>query len=104
MSNVEAEARQAVLPREWDQLELVVRRLLDDFEQWKRRALAAEARVRELEVALHEVTGGKVDPLALAERVETLEAENEALRQRLARAGEHVSRILSRLAFLEEDR
>lgn len=104
MSNVEAESRQALLPREWDQLELVVRRLLDDFEQWKRRALAAEARVRDLEATLDEVTGGKVDPVALAQRVKTLEAENEALRERLSRAGEHVNRILSRLAFLEEDR
>lgn len=91
-------------PAEWDQLELAVRRLMDEYQQWKRRALAAEARLREVEATLREVSSGALDPVALTERIEALEAENRDLRNRLGRARETIERILARLQFLEEER
>lgn len=104
MSNGGADPRRPALPAEWDQLELAVRRLLEDYDQWRRRALAAEKRVENLEATLRDVTEGKVDPVALGKRIEVLEAENRKLRERLGRAGETVDRILARLQFLEEER
>lgn len=101
MSSV-APSPAALHSAEWDRLELVVRRLLDDYDRWRRRAVAAEARVRELDAALREVTEGKLDPLALAARIEALERENGALRERLGEARERIDRILSRLRFVEE--
>lgn len=91
-------------PAEWDRLELAVRRLLDEYAACRRRAEAAERRVAELEAALHQVAGGAVDPLALNERLATLEAENRALTERLERARLGVGRLVARLQFMEEDR
>lgn len=91
-------------PAEWDQLELAVRRLLDEFDQWRQRAQVAERRVQELDAALRDMTEGRLDPVELARRVEELEAENRTLRQRMDGARENVSRILARIQYLEEDR
>jgi hypothetical protein len=89
---------------ELERLSGSVRRLLSEWDRWQRRASAAEARVRELESALREVTSGKVDPMALGERVHALEQENRFLARRLDRARESVKRISARLQFLDEDR
>lgn len=89
-------------PAEWDHLELAVRRLLDDYDRWRSRAQRAEERVRELEATLRDVSDGTLDPVALAERIDALEAENRALRTRLDQARDNIHRILARLQFLEE--
>ncbi len=86
------------------QLTAAVRRLLSDWEQWRGRAVAAEARSGELERALRDVTSGGVDPVSLANRVQALEQENRFLARRLDRARESVKRISARLQFLDEDR
>jgi len=91
-----------LVPPEWDELELSVRRLLDEFDGWRRRAARAEARVQELEAALSDVSSGAMDPLELRRRVQALEAENAALTDRLRRAHGNVSRILDRLEFAGE--
>lgn len=89
------------LPPEWDRLELAVRRLLDDRDRWQSRARAAERRVRELEGLLNEMSEEGVDPIALARRLEAVEAENRALRERIDDAKARVEKILARLRFLE---
>ena len=104
MSSGGARASGPKRPPEWDRLELAVRRLLDDHEEWRRRAEAAARRVRELDAALRDVTDGALDPVELKRRVEVLETRNAELRQRLDKARESVDRILARLQFLEEDR
>ncbi len=91
-------------PTEWDALELAVRRLLDDYRALRRRAAAAEQRVRELENALAQLGSGAIDPVALQARARQLEDENRALHARLAEAAERVRRLLARTHFLEEER
>ncbi len=91
-------------PTEWDSLELAIRRLLDDYDALRRRAAAAEHRVRELETALAQLGSGAVDPVALQARARQLEDENRALHARLAEAAERVRRLLARTHFLEEER
>lgn len=89
---------------ELTQLSQLVRRLLQEWDQFRGRAEAAEARVRELESALRDVASGGVDPLTLHQRVNALEQENRFLARRLDRARDRVKRISAQLQFLEEDR
>lgn len=94
----------ALLPVEWNRLELVVRRLLDQYAAVRRRAAAAERRLEQLEQTVRELSAGELDPQALRGRVQALEAENRDLAARLAEAHERVERIQARLRFLEENR
>lgn len=89
---------------EWDRLELAARRLIQEYTTCRRRLQQAQDRIVQLEHSLHEVAGGAVDPAALQARLQSVEAENQALRARLAEAGERVTRIRARLQFLEEER
>ena len=105
MSTTSGEGRtRPALPPEVDRLELTVRRLVDEHEQWRRRARKAERRVTELEAALKDVTSGDLDPVALAAQAAASAQENRALRERLEQARQTVDRIAARLQFLEEDR
>lgn len=88
---------------ELDRLESALRRLLDEYDALRTRAEAADNRVRELELALRNVSAGEIDPVALAERTRELEAENRDLLDRLGRARESVQRILARMRFTEEE-
>jgi predicted RNase H-like nuclease (RuvC/YqgF family) len=92
------------LPPEWDGLELAVRRLLDEHQSLRRRLAAAERRARELEIAVAQLRAGGLDPVALRQHGEQLEAENRALRARLEEAATRVRRLLARTHFLEEER
>ncbi len=91
-------------PAEWEGLESSVRRLLEEHQALRRRAAAAEQRVRDLEAALAQLGSGAVDPLALQARTRELEAENRALQARVDDAAERVRRLLARTNFLEEER
>lgn len=102
MSNAAPEAR-PVVPG-WDPLELTVRRLMDDHDAWQRRAIAAEKRVRELEAALQDVSTGRLDPVAISARAQSLERENRLLNRRVRKAHAAVERILNRIQFVEGDR
>jgi hypothetical protein len=92
------------LPPELDQLELTIRRLLEAHDGWQRRALVAESRIRELEVAVDDLSGGRIDPVALSEEVNRLEERNRSLVERLTQAHAAVQRMLARLQFTEENR
>lgn len=93
-----------IIPPELDRLELAVRRLLEAQHSLRARNEKAEARVAELEEAMRGMATGGLDPLALTQRVEALEAENQALRERLQSAREVVQRAVARVQFAEEER
>lgn len=97
-------ARRPGFPVEWESLEASAGRLLQEYRAARRRADAAERRVRELEAAVEQLKGGGPDPLALSSRVQELEAENRDLHARLDDAAERVRRLLARTHFLEEER
>lgn len=91
-------------PSELDRLELTIRRLIESHQQWEKRAVVAESRVRELESAIQELSAGRLDPTALAEEVRLLEQRNESLTDRLTRAQSAVERMIARLQFTSEGR
>ena len=101
MASNGADAR---LPGEWSELELAVRRMLDDYDAMKARLTQSEARCAELESALHNFSSGSVDPVDVQKRVELLTRENQELRRRLGQAHERVTRVMDRLRFAEESR
>lgn len=92
------------LPGEWADLELAVRRLLDEHDALRVRAAKAEARCAELETTLQDYASGSVDPVDLQKRAERLERENRDLRTRLTQASERVGRVMDRLRFAEQAR
>ncbi len=97
------------------ELRSLIHRLADEVASFRGRALAAEARQRDLEQVLL-VAGQAVatadpatdsgfdleDAVALAARVAELELENAGLRERLALAAERTSRLLERTRFLRQ--
>src|SRR5688572_11074857 len=95
-------ARKPRLAPELDQLESTVQRLLQAHDALRRRAEAAEARVRELERAVQDVSTGRVNPVDLAEDARRLEEQNADLRARIDAAYEAVNRMMARLQFVEE--
>ena len=80
------------------ELETLVRNLGDELASMRRRALLAEARLKELESV---GSGGPVQP-RLAERISRLEAENARLRDRLDKAKERSKVMLDRVHFLRQ--
>ena len=92
------------LPGEWSELELAVRRMLDEYDAMQVRLTQAEARCAELQGALQNFSSGSVDPVDVQKRVEMLSRENQELRRRLGQAHERVTRVMDRLRFAEESR
>lgn len=90
----------SVLPNQtaFRELDALVRNLGDELASMRRRALLAEARLKELEDA---GSGGPVQP-KLADRIARLEHENEQLRERLDRARERSKAMLDRVHFLRQ--
>ena len=78
--------------RAFRELEQLVHHLGDELASFRRRALAAEARVKELETALPE---GGVDSVKLR-------SENEHLRKRLDGATERTRQLLDRMRFVRQ--
>ena len=85
--------------RALDELDTLVRNLLDELAGWRRRCLKAEAELQHVSGATG-VSGRDVG--AVRARVAELEAENVALRQRADAARDRLRAILGRIAFLEE--
>ena len=83
--------------RAFTELETLVRHLGEELAAFRRRAIAAEAQLREAGHAPR-------DPGAPAtgDRVAELEAENTALRARVGRAEEQVRQMLDRVRFLRQ--
>jgi hypothetical protein len=79
------------------ELGTLVRHLADELASFRRRALTAEARIKELES--HE--GGAVG-FELASQVTRLEKENEQLQTKLDAAGTRAKQMLDRVRFLRQ--
>jgi predicted nucleic acid-binding Zn-ribbon protein len=77
------------------ELEGLVRNLGEELALFRRRALAAEAQLKD---AGHSASRAKSGSGASSE----LQAENEALRIRLARAEERVKQMMDRVRFLRQ--
>ncbi|HEX6058417.1 MAG TPA: hypothetical protein VFZ11_05310 [Gemmatimonadaceae bacterium] len=76
------------------ELDALVRHLGDELSGFRRRALQAEGRIRQLEDV-----GGAA---ATLDRLETLERENADLRRRLEAAAERTQALLDRVRFLRQ--
>ena len=79
------------------ELDTLVRHLADELAAFRRRALTAESRLKEVES--HE--GGAM-ALDLSARVNQLEEENEKLRVRLDDAAARTRQMLDRVRFLRQ--
>lgn len=80
------------------ELDALVRSLGDELASMRRRALLAEARLKELESS---GGGGPVQP-RLADRIAKLERENVRLQGRLDQAKERSKVMLDRVHFLRQ--
>jgi len=82
------------------ELQTLVHHLGDELAGFRRRALAAEARVRELEA--QEGRLANTSPRELADRCSVLEGENAALRSRLEAATARTRQMLDRVRFIRQ--
>ncbi len=80
------------------ELSRLIRALGDELAGFRKRALAAEARVRGMEQQVVHVTGVTPD------RVIELERENAELQRRVTLAQERTERMLMRVRFLRQQR
>lgn len=90
------------------ELQFLVRNLVDELAGFRRRALAAESRLRELETE-PPASGNGAAPLDApapaapsAARLAELEGENAMLRARLESAADRTRRMLERVRFLRQ--
>src|ERR1043165_6147238 len=79
------------------ELDSLVRNLAAELANFRRRALTAEARVKEIE----EHEGGAAS-VALARRISELEHDNERLQSRLDAATKKAKQMLDRVKFLRQ--
>lgn len=79
------------------QLEQLVHNLGDELAAFRKRAQAAEARVRVLEGAM----SNGADDLTL-DRVRALEAENADLKSRLGHAAQRTRQLAARVKFIRQ--
>lgn len=77
------------------ELESLVRHLGEELTGFRRRALQAEARLKEIDTA---VSSSKPTP----ERLAALERENKDVTRRLKAATERINGMLDRVRFLRE--
>jgi hypothetical protein len=89
-----------------DQLEAVLRHVVDELTAWHTRALDAEAALKDSATAPRGPaagagSGARHEP-ELRVRAPELEQENKQLRLRVEAARSRVSELLSRLTFLED--
>lgn len=86
-----------------DDLERVVRGLGDELAFFRRRALDAERRVRDMLAQQHAAPPSIAQraPADVA-RIAALEAENSALRARIAEAAERARAVASRMQFARQ--
>jgi hypothetical protein len=82
------------------ELEQLVRHLADELAGFRRRALLAESRVRELES--EEAEPDVREQRAMSERVSQLEEENSVLRSRLESATARTRQMLERVRFIRQ--
>lgn len=88
------------------ELRILVHRLSDEVAAFRRRAIGAESRIRELEARdvapavapVPDIDVAPADPEAIAR----LERENAELRSRLGQAAERTRQLLERARFLRQ--
>jgi hypothetical protein len=85
----------------YESLRRLVRGLADELAAFRRRALAAEARVRELETREGPPPTVNADP-GLAARIVALESENAELHRRITAASARAERMRHRVRFLRQ--
>lgn len=79
------------------ELDALIRHMADELAGFRRRALLAEARLKEVEA-----NEGGAASLDLISRVAHLEQENERLHGRLDTAGARARQMLDRVRFLRQ--
>ena len=82
--------------RAFKELETLVRHLGEELAAFRRRALAAEAQLKDAGQA------PKGKPAAAGGRALDLEAENEALKMRLNQSEDRVRQMMERVRFLRQ--
>lgn len=82
--------------RAFRELEMLVRHLGEELATFRRRALLAEAQLKDGHAPAGKGRG------ELGERLSELETENTALRTRLDRAEERVRQMMERVLFLRQ--
>lgn len=101
-------AQSAVAPAAaaFAELDRMVRHLGEELAFFRRRALDAERRVRELSASAAPVADEASElpaaPPAMADRVARLEAENAELRARLTEAAGRTRAVTDRMRFLRQ--
>jgi len=83
--------------RAFRELDALVRHLADELAAFRRRALTAEARLKDIE----NVEGG-ASSVDLAQRVVELERKNAALQTRLNAVTDRARQMLDRVRFLRQ--
>ena len=83
--------------RAFSELSALVRHLADELAAFRRRALVAEARVKDIEAQEGGVADGQ-----LAARAAELERENERLREKLETAAVRAKTMLDRVKYLRQ--
>jgi TolA-binding protein len=83
--------------RAFKELETLVRHLGEELAAFRRRAIAAEAQIKEAGLT---AKGGR--GVAPAGRLAELETENESLKARLGRTEERVRQMMERVRFLRQ--
>lgn len=83
--------------RAFQELETLVRHLGEELANFRRRALSAEAQVRDAGQA-----PGQKGRSPLADRLAELEGENADLRSRVAAAEDRVRQMMERVRFLRQ--
>jgi hypothetical protein len=83
------------------ELEVLVHHLADELAGFRRRALLAEGRVRELE-GQDAAKPGRQQQRAVADRCNQLEHENAALKGRLDAATARTRQMLDRVRFIRQ--
>jgi hypothetical protein len=78
-------------------LETLVHHLADELATFRRRALVAESKLKDIESA-----EGGASNVGLAQRVAELERENTALKSRLDAVSEKTKQMLDRVRFLRQ--
>jgi len=75
---------------------------LETMDDLRSRLGESQARCREMEELLRKFTQGEEDPSRLVSRLARLEEENTDLLDRIRRGREGTDRLLARIRFLEE--
>ena len=86
----------------FEELERLVRHLGDELAFFRRRALEAERRLKEVAPIEGGAAGERESVHALEARLARAESENEELRTRLAEAAERTRGMADRMRFLRQ--